>query len=279
MVLQIKYRALDELVPYARNARKHSPAQIGMVKASLLEFGWTTPIAIADDGILAGHARTIAAKELRDAGKAIPGNPDPDMAPTADLSHLSPKQRRAYIIADNQLALKAGWDDELLRLELGDIREDGFDLGTLGFEDFDLTHLLGDDMPDPVTDEEGDEEEEATGSGGGGGEGGAGSLALRFGVPPFSVLNAREGWWQNRKRAWLALGIRSEVGRGENLLRFSDTMLEPDPEKRAQQQAARAAMPGGGSNSPKSVYLARRSDGAMTAGPKAVNAKAPEADA
>lgn len=68
-----------------------------------------------------------------------------------------------------------------------------------------------------------------------------GSLAARFGIPPFSVLNARGGWWQERKRAWLALGIRSEIGRGGNLLNFSDTLIEPDPAKRAAMKAARAA--------------------------------------
>ncbi|WP_439579351.1 hypothetical protein, partial [Elioraea sp.] len=99
-----------------------------------------------------------------------------------------------------------------------------------------------------------------------------GTLAARFGVPPFSVLNAREGWWQERKRAWIALGIRSELGRGGNLLRLSDTLIEPDPEKRAAMQAARAAAPGGASGSPRSAWKAARGDGSYADPPGSVMA-------
>ena len=113
------------------------------------------------------------------------------------LDHLSEAQRRAYVIADNKLALNAGWDMETLALELGDLRGMGFDLALTGFSADELTALLA--------------EQTAADSGVGSG---AGSLSAKFGVPPFSVLSAREGWWQDRKRAWLALGIQSELGRG-----------------------------------------------------------------
>jgi len=117
--------------------------------------------------------------------------------PCIRLAHLTDTQKRAYIIADNKLALNAGWDEEMLALELGELKDEDFDLSLIGFDETEL----GDLMADPA-------EEAAKGS-----EVGAGSLSAKFGIPPFSVLNARDGWWQDRKRAWLALGIKSEEGR------------------------------------------------------------------
>jgi hypothetical protein len=97
--------------------------------------------------------------------------------------------------------LNAGWDNELLALELGELGDLGFDLDLLGFTDLELEGFNPSDLPGEGTE-----------------KGSTSSLADRFGIPPFSVLNAREGWWQGRKRAWLALGIQSELGRGENLI-------------------------------------------------------------
>jgi hypothetical protein len=147
--------------------------------------------------LIAGHARLEAAIAMAEAGEAIANNPDPWAGPTIDLSHLSAAERRAYVVADNRLALDAGWDADLLRIEMGELALEGFDLALTGFEPLEIADMLG-----------GGEAAE------GRGVPGAGSLADRFGVPPFSVLNAREGWWQDRKRAWLALGIQSELGRG-----------------------------------------------------------------
>ena len=107
-------------------------------------------------------------------------------------------QKRAYIIADNKLALNAGWDMDALKVEFQEIDGLGFDLSLTGFSDLELEAFAPSELPG-----EGDNASTE-------------SLADRFGIPPFSVLNAREGWWQGRKRAWLALGIRSELGRGEN---------------------------------------------------------------
>ena len=105
------------LVPYARNARKHSDAQVAQLAASIREFGFTNPILVdGERGIIAGHGRLLAARKL---GLAE--------VPVIELSHLSPAQRRAYVLADNKLALNAGWDDDLLRLELADLRSEGFD--------------------------------------------------------------------------------------------------------------------------------------------------------
>jgi ParB-like chromosome segregation protein Spo0J len=147
--LVITYELLDELVPYDRNPRVHSAADIAGKQRSLLEFGWTLPIAKADGGVLCGHARRQAAINLRDAGKPIPRNPDPDRAPTVDLSHLTKKQRRAYVIADNAQAMTGSWDSELLTSEVLDLQGADFDLGALGFETSRIDALLGIALPEP----------------------------------------------------------------------------------------------------------------------------------
>jgi hypothetical protein len=188
--MKIETLQTTTLIPYARNTRTHSEAQVAQIAGSIREFGFTNPILIDNEnGIIAGHGRVMAAQKLGIA-----------KVPCIRLGHLTDTQRRAYIIADNKLALNAGWDEELLGIELAALREDDFDLGILGFDEAELGDLFAEPAP------------EAAGSGS---EGGAGSLSAKFGIPPFSVLNAREGWWQDRKRAWLAIGIRSELGRGE----------------------------------------------------------------
>lgn len=133
-MLEIKYRPLKALTPYARNARRHPRAQILKLKASLAEFGWANPMLIADDGMIAGHGRLQAAMEMAEAGIPIPGNPDPWEGPTVDLSHLTPPQRRAYILNDNRSAMDGEWDEEMLGIELGALKADGFDLGLTGFD-------------------------------------------------------------------------------------------------------------------------------------------------
>jgi ParB-like chromosome segregation protein Spo0J len=111
--LAIRYLPLDGLLPYDRNARTHTPAQISAIERSLVEFGWTAPMAIAGGMLIYGHARREAARNLRNRGVGIPRNPDPDRGPVVDLSHLNAAQRRAHVLADNQLATLAGWNDEL----------------------------------------------------------------------------------------------------------------------------------------------------------------------
>ncbi len=131
--MQIVERAVTDLVPYERNARTHSPAQVALLVASLQEFGFTNPVLIDDqDRVIAGHGRLLAARAL---GLAE--------VPCVVLSHLTDAQRRAYILADNQLAERAGWDRELLALELGALRDDGFDLALTGFEASELERLIG----------------------------------------------------------------------------------------------------------------------------------------
>lgn len=134
MARRIELWPLDRLKPYAKNARTHSDAQVAQIAASIVEFGFTAPLLVSEDGgILAGHGRLAAARKL-----------DLDAVPVVVLDHLTPTQRRAYILADNQLALQAGWDQELLAVELADLSAAGFDLALTGFSDEELADLLGD---------------------------------------------------------------------------------------------------------------------------------------
>ncbi len=134
MASRIEMWPLDRLKPYQRNARTHSDAQVAQIAASIVEFGFTAPLLVSEDGgILAGHGRLAAARKL-----------DLDAVPVVVLDHLTPTQRRAYILADNQLALQAGWDQELLAVELADLSAAGFDLALTGFSDEELADLLGD---------------------------------------------------------------------------------------------------------------------------------------
>jgi DNA modification methylase len=154
-VLQIEQWPIDRLIPYARNSRTHSDEQVAQVAASIVEFGWTNPILVGADGvIIAGHARLLAARKL----KMIE-------VPVIVLDHLSETQRRALILADNKLALNAGWDDEMLRVELESLKEDAFDLDLVGFTDEELAEILAapDVTNEGLTDEDAvpDEEERA----------------------------------------------------------------------------------------------------------------------
>jgi len=130
--LRVEYRPLDALVPFARNPRTHSEEQVSQIAASIREFGFTNPILLdGENGIIAGHGRLAAAKELR-----------LEKVPCIDLSHLTDEQKRAYIIADNKLALNAGWNEEHLRLELTDLKELGASLELVGFDAMELADIM-----------------------------------------------------------------------------------------------------------------------------------------
>ena len=177
---KIERMAVQSLAPYARNARTHSDTQIAQIAAAIREWGWTTPVLVDEARtVIAGHGRLLAAERL-----------GLDEVPVIVARGWSESQKRAYIIADNKLAENAGWDDTLLQLEAADLAALGFDLQLMGFSESELGELTGAPKAPSV------------------------KLAERFGIPPFSVFNAREGWWQERKQAWVALGIMSELGRG-----------------------------------------------------------------
>ena len=146
------------LIPYASNSRTHDDAQVAQIAASIKEFGFNNPVLVDETGgIIAGHGRVLAARKL-----------NLDEVPTIELAHLTPNQRKAYVIADNKLALNAGWDMEMLSLEMGDLDKEGFDLSLIGFDDNELAAILADkneglpapdevpDLPDEPVTKEGD---------------------------------------------------------------------------------------------------------------------------
>lgn len=147
---QVERWPLDRLIPHARNARTHSETQIAQIAGSIAEFGFLNPVLVGDDGVLvAGHGRILAARKL-----------GLHEAPVIVLAHLTPTQRRALMIADNQIALNAGWNEEMLSAELASLKEEAFDLELLGFDDADLDRLLAtpleevqsaDEAPEPPT--------------------------------------------------------------------------------------------------------------------------------
>ena len=170
---------IEDLVPYKYNPRTHTDGQIEQIVASMKEFGFTNPIIVDKDTreIIAGHGRLLAAERLglREV-------------PVIALSHLNEAKRHKLIIADNQLALNSGWDMDLLATELSGLTEMGEDLDVLGFDTGFIDELLSNPLPEV-----------------GGGRlspEGAGTLSDKFGVPPFSVLDVRQGYWQKRKKLW-----------------------------------------------------------------------------
>src|SRR5215813_13331320 len=196
---KIERWALGRISEKENNPRLHSEQQIEQIAESMKRFGVTTPVLVDERGeLIYGHGRFRAAQRL-----------GLESLPVAIARGWSAEEKRAYRIADNQLGLTSEWDLPLLKIELGELKAAGFDMPLLGFNDIELVQFIageGDGGPLPSPEEA------------------AQTLAERFGAVPFSVFNAREGWWQDRKRAWIALGIQSELGRGENLLEFSDSV-------------------------------------------------------
>lgn len=143
-MIQIKEKLVSELIPYVKNSRTHSDEQVAQIAASIKEFGWTNPILIdGENGIIAGHGRLMAARKLKH-----------DKVPTIELKDLTETQKKAYIIADNRLALNAGWDNEMLTIELNDLLSDGFALELLGFDPKELNALLEPEVVEGLTDED-----------------------------------------------------------------------------------------------------------------------------
>jgi len=146
-MLSIEYKSTGELIPYVNNSRTHSEQQVQQVAASIKEFGFTNPLLIDEDGgIIAGHGRLQAAQML-----------GMDEVPTITLNGLTEAQRKAYVIADNKLALNAGWDDELLKVEIQTLSDFDFDLSLLGWDvlpdfkdDIDYSILDDDDLDDEL---------------------------------------------------------------------------------------------------------------------------------
>lgn len=139
--LKVEYKNIKDLIPYCNNSRTHSDDQVLQIASSIKEFGFTNPVLIdGQGGIIAGHGRIMAAQKLK-----------MDEVPTITLSDLSEAQKKAYIIADNKLALNSGWDDELLKIELEQLKELDFDLGLIGFDEIELGNMFldGEDLTEP----------------------------------------------------------------------------------------------------------------------------------
>lgn len=186
-----------DLIPYARNSRTHSDAQVAKLAASIREFGFLNPIIVdGKNGIIAGHGRVMAAQKL-----------GMQTLPCIEADHLTDAQRRAYVIADNRMALDAGWDDELLKVELKDLDAVGFDLTLTGFDLDEMAELFDEKQDEKYPD------------------GQPGSMADRYGVPPFSVLDTRQGQWLERKRSWRNL-IGDEGESREGVLSEKSIMSE-----------------------------------------------------
>jgi len=141
---EYKNRAVVDLIPYARNSRTHSDDQVSKIAASIREFGFLNPIITdGESGIVAGHGRVLAAQKL-----------GMELVPCVEATHLTTAQKRAYVIADNRLALDAGWDDEMLRVEFADLEAEGFDLELTGFTLDEIDALNPDIIEDGLTDED-----------------------------------------------------------------------------------------------------------------------------
>lgn len=141
---KIEHIAVDALIPYAKNSRTHSEAQVSQIAGSIREFGFTNPVLIdADDGIIAGHGRVLAAHKLNLVD-----------VPCIRLAHLTDTQRRAYIIADNKLALNAEWDDAMLSCEFADLLAAGYDTELTGFTADEIAALAPEEIPEGKTDED-----------------------------------------------------------------------------------------------------------------------------
>ena len=142
--MQITQISLEELIPYVNNFRTHSDEQVAQIAASIKEFGWTNPILVdGQKGIIAGHGRLLAARKLKMTH-----------VPVIELEHLTQTQKKALIIADNKLAMNAGWDNELLTIELNDLMADGFALDILGFDVNELAALMQPEIIEGLTDED-----------------------------------------------------------------------------------------------------------------------------
>ena len=182
---QIVFKKTKELIPYINNSRTHNEKQIKQIAGSINEFGFTNPILIDENNnIIAGHGRLLASNLI--GLKEVP---------TIILKNLTKAQKKAYIIADNKIALNADWNFDLLKIELDDLIELDFDMDLIGFEKNELDFSFNEDKYK---------------------DGVKGSLQENFIAPPFSVLDTKQGYWKDRKKMWLNLGLKSEEGR-ENL--------------------------------------------------------------
>lgn len=245
-------KPLSWFKPFEKNTVDHPPIQIAALRKAMHEWGWTFPILARGDGeVIAGHGRLLAGEE-----ELAEGNEQFEEAPVIIAKGWTDAQIRAYRIADNKLSEMRSWLDVNLKSEFSDLQGLGFDLTLTGFGEADFTDLgLAGYEAEPTVPKV--------------------KLSDQFGIPPFSVLNAREGWWQDRKRAWIALGIQSELGRGAEAgskLTMSDTVqkLKPSADQALKRSKKANAVPGG-SPKPAANYSKNKARGDGRG--RAINAK------
>jgi len=186
--MRVEWMETERLVPYERNAKRHPEDQVNKIASSIKHFGFKQPLIIdGNNEIIAGHGRLEAARKL-----------GMEEVPCIRADDLTEAQVKAYRLADNRTA-ESAWDWDLVKVELEELQGFDFDIEVTGFDEEEISQLL---------DQEGDSGEDQAN------QQQSQSLSDRFMAPPFSILNGNAGWWQQRKRAWLSLGIQSEVGRG-----------------------------------------------------------------
>lgn len=218
--LKIEYWPVDRLQPYERNPRRNDKA-VGQMVASIKEYGFTIPVLAKSDGlVIDGHLRLKAAVQMKLAE-----------VPVIPCDTWTEAQVKAFRLMVNRSVAWADWDMDALALEFLDLKALDFDLTMTGFDPSEWAPTEGAAAGTPGAIETAKR-----------------TLAERFGVPPFSVLDARQGYWQDRKRAWLALGIQSELGRGET----SSTSARVGPDDQATYRTIGGrkanAIPGGGTD-------------------------------
>ena len=191
----IEERPIKSIIPYINNPRTHSDEQITQIAASIREWGWTMPVLIDEKNtIIAGHGRYEAAKKM-----------GYENIPVLVAKNWPEAKKKAYVIADNKLSTNAGWDNDLLKLEIATLSELEFDLPLIGFNDDELAALT---EPDRLTKDDYYQQKEN------------GILTKQFLAPPFSVFDARQGYWQKQKQIWKKRGIMSTKGRDDNLIGY-----------------------------------------------------------
>lgn len=191
--MQIEYLGIDDIIPYANNPRHNDGEAVERVASSIKEYGFRNPLIIDKDNVIvAGHTRYKASKRL-----------GIDRVPTIKVDDLTPAQIKAFRLADNKVAEYSSWDNEMLTIELEELQELDFELDLTGFEEFEIESLLNEDENEDDLGDNLDENRE--------------TLQERFIVPPFSILDTRQGYWQERKKIWKQI-IKSDNGRDECLL-------------------------------------------------------------
>lgn len=243
--LNVKLIDIQQISTYAKNAKIHSESQIAKLVASLKEFGWTFPILTDENNeIIAGHGRLLAAQRIFQNSWKIFNWDDNSKIPVLQKTDLSATQKKAYRILDNKVAEFSGWDNELLALELNELQtKNNFNVEIIGFDENEINNLTTQFLQHFQNENKNENENENNNeynlienelnqnnyenSTQTQEQRLVETLAEKFMVAPFTIFDAKKGWWAERKRQWIAYGLKSEEGRDENLC-YSQTCQSPE---------------------------------------------------